>query len=160
MPITSSTSQEEWALVETSTYQDHVIKHVLGATVLGWVVIEDAMHVLLDVGLLWTIYVNAEMSLMAQSVAIEDLESNELSHDEVLQLTSDAQRLISEGREATDLERFSAAPVQCTIISVEVYAAGSQRRIVVAGETADIEIETSLEVTSFHIDAKPHSANA
>ena len=43
-----------WTELETSTYQDHVIKHVLGATVLGWVVIADAMHVLLDVGLLWT----------------------------------------------------------------------------------------------------------
>jgi hypothetical protein len=85
------------------------------------------MHVLLDVGLLWTIYVNAEMSLMAQHVAIEDLESDELNHEEVLQLTSDAQRLISEGREATDLERFAAAPVECAIIAVEVYAAGSAK---------------------------------
>ena len=149
-----------WTELETSTYQDHVIKHVLGATVLGWVVIADAMHVLLDVGLLWTIYVNAEMSLMAQHVAIEDLESDELNHEEVLQLTSDAQRLISEGREATDLERFAGAPVECTIIAVEVYAAGSQRRIAIAGETADIEVETSLEGISFNIEAKPHSLNA
>jgi hypothetical protein len=149
-----------WTELETSTYQDHVIKHVLGATVLGWVVIGDAMHVLLDVGLLWTIYVNAEMSLMAQAVAIEDLESDELNHDEVLQLTSDAQRLISEGREATDLERFSSAPLVCTIIAVEVYEASSQRRIVIAGETSDIEVETSLDKIAFDIDAKPHSLNA
>ena len=149
-----------WTVLETSTYQDHVIKHVLGATVLGWVVIADAMHVLLDVGLLWTIYVNAEMSLMAQHVAIEDLESDELNHEAVLQLTSDAQRLISEGREATDLERFAGAPVDCTIIAVEVYAASSQRRIAIAGETADIEVETSLEGISFNIGAKPHSLNA
>src|SRR3954469_15746808 len=105
-----TTSGESWASLETSTYQDHVIKHVLGATVLGWVVIADAMHLLLDVGLLWTIYINAEMSLMAQHVAIEDLESDELNHEEVLRLTSDAQSLISEGREATELERFACAP--------------------------------------------------
>ena len=149
-----------WTELETSTYQDHVIKHVLGATVLGWVVMADAMHLLLDVGLLWTIYVNAEMSLMAQHVAIEDLEGDELNHEEVLRLTSDAQRLISEGREATDLERFAGAPVECTIVAVEVYAAGSQRRIVITGETADIEVQTSLEGISFNIDAKPHSLNA
>ena len=149
-----------WTELETSTYQDHVIKHVLGATVLGWVVIADAMHVLLDVGLLWTIYVNAEMSLMAQHVAIEDLENDELNHAEVLQLTSDAQSLIGEGREATDLARFTGAPVECTIIAVEVYAAGSQRRIAIAGETADIEVETSLAEMSFNVDAKPHSLNA
>ena len=156
----SRTSGELWQSVETSTYQDHVIKHVLGATVLGWVVIEDAMHVLLDVGLLWTIYVNAEMSLMAQSVAIEDLESEGLNREAVLQLASDAQRLISEGREATDLERLTAAPWECTILTVEVYAAASERRIVMAGETSDIEVQTSLAGISFHIDAKPHSLNA
>lgn len=150
---------ELWQSVETSTYQDHVIKHVLGATVLGWVVIEDAMHVLLDVGLLWTIYVNAEMSLMAQHVAIEDLESEELNHEEVLRLMADAQRLISEGREATELERFNGAPVECTIIAVEVHASDSQRRIMVAGETADIEVETTLEPAQFDIDAKPHALN-
>jgi hypothetical protein len=156
-PATSSS--DSWLLLETSTYQDHVIKHVLGATVLGWVMIEDAMHVLLDVGLLWTIYINAEMSLMAQHVAIEDLEGDQLNHGAVLQLISDAQLLISEGREATDLKCFTGAPVKCTIIAVETYASGSRRRIAITGETADLEVETSLEKTSFKIDAKPHSPN-
>src|SRR4030095_216141 len=128
-----------WTELETSTYQDHVIKHVLGATVLGWVVIEDAMHLLLDVGLLWTIYVNAEMSLMAQGVAIQDLESETVSSLEVMQLASDAQRLISQGRNATGLARFAAAAVECTITSVEVFEAELQRKIVVLGEAADIE---------------------
>src|SRR5213078_2235567 len=98
-----------WTELETSTYQDNVIKHVLGATILGWVVVGDALHVLLDVGLLWTIYINGEMSLMAQGVAIEDLESDELPHDEVRRLASDAQLLISEGREAGRLLRFTGA---------------------------------------------------
>lgn len=143
----------DWAELETSTYQDHVIKHVLGATVLGWVVIEDAMHVLLDVGLLWTIYVNAEMSLMAQGVAIQDLESDTLSSAEVMQLASDAQLLISAGREATDLGRFVAAPVECTITAVEVFASDDRRRIVIVGENAGINIETSLYQISFAIES-------
>ena len=146
-----------WTELETSTYQDHVIKHVLGATVLGWVVIEDAMHVLLDVGLLWTIYVNAEMSLMAQGVAIQDLESETVSASDVAELSSDAQLLISEGREATDLERFAAAPVECTIISVEVFASNDQRRIVIIGESAGIKIETAVDRSSFAIE--PCNAN-
>lgn len=148
-----------WIELETSTYQDHVIKHVLGATVLGWVVIEDELHLLLDVGLLWTIYVNADMNLMAQGVALEDLESDELPHSEVLQLASDAQLLMSEGRDATGLQRFKGAPVECTIIAVEVFASGSQRRFVIAGETADIEVETSDGQSRFTIDAKLHQAN-
>ena len=158
MPAPPSSSQS-WLPVETSTYVDHVIKHVLGAAVLGWVVIDDAMHVLLDVGLLWTIYVNGEMSLMAQGVAIEDLEGNDLSHDEVLRLASDAQLLISKGREVTGLYRFNGAPVDCTIIAVEVFASGGQRRIEIAGDTSDIEIETFPDPPEFNIQAKPHAAN-
>jgi hypothetical protein len=146
----------DWIELETSTYQDHVIKHVLGATVLGWIVIEDAMHLLLDVGLLWTIYVNAEMNLMAQAVAIQDLESDEVNRAEIEQLDSEAQLLISHGREATGLTRFTAAPVECTIITVEVFASDSRRRVVIAGESADIEIEALLERAGFAIDARPH----
>ena len=141
-----------WTELETSTYQDHVIKHVLGATVLGWVLIEDALHALLDVGLLWTIYINGEMGLMAQSVAIEDLETEQLDHAEIMKLTSDAQRLMSEGREAERLLRFTGAPVDCTIVAVEVFACDSQRRVVIVGETAAIEVEMSQEPCKFKID--------
>ncbi|HYW71654.1 MAG TPA: hypothetical protein VE961_11505 [Pyrinomonadaceae bacterium] len=143
-----------WIELESSTYQHHVIHHVLGATVLGWVVIGDALHVLLDIGLLWTIYVNGEMSLMAQAVAIQDLVSDETS--EIQQLTSDAQLLISEGREAAGLARFTPAPVECAIISVDVFASGSLRKIVVAGETADLTIETSMDRSHFAIDHTSH----
>src|ERR1051326_2849138 len=114
-----NSSSESWLPLETSTYQDHVIKHVLSATVLGSVVIGDALHLVLDVGLLWTIYANAEMNLMALSVAIADLEGDEVSRAEIEQLQEDAQRLIERGREAHDLVRFKAAPVACAILDVE-----------------------------------------
>ena len=145
-----------WTELETSTYQHHVIVHVLGATILGWVVIEDAVHVLLDIGLLWTIYVNAEMSLMAQGVAIQDLESDTLDRSDVLRLVADAERLISEGREANGLDRFTAAPVECAITAVDVFAFETRRRIVIAGEQAQIKIETSPEQSNFAIEAKEH----
>jgi hypothetical protein len=144
-----------WTELEISTYQDHVIKHVLGATVLGWVVVEDALHLLLDVGLLWTIYINAEMSLMAQAVAIQDLEGEHVTRSDIAQLTDDAERLISEGRETTGLDRFTAAPIECIITRVDVFQSDSRRRVLVLGENANIEIETSLERTEFTIDTKP-----
>jgi len=140
-----------WTEIETSSYQHHVIHHVLGATVLGWVVIEDAMHVLLDVGLLWTIYINGEMSLMAQHVAIQDLESDTVSSADVTEFSADAQLLISNGRDAVGLSRFSAAPVECTITAVDVFALDTRRRVVIAGEQAGINVETSLDDSSFAI---------
>jgi hypothetical protein len=108
--------------------------------------------------LLWTIYVNGEMSLMAQGVAIQDLESETLSSSDVMQLSSDAQLLISEGRQATALARFTAAPLECTITAVDVFAADDQRKIVIVGETAAIRIETSLNQSSFAIEASEGSA--
>jgi hypothetical protein len=144
----------DWTELETSTYQGHVIKHVLGATILGWAVIGDAAHFLLDIGLLWTIYVNAEMDLMAQAVAIQDLEAEDVTRDDVTALAADADLLNSQGREATGLKRFTAAPFECLITSVELFSANSHRRIVVIGESANIKIETSLESFDISISSQ------
>lgn len=141
----------DWTELETSTYQEHVIKHVLGATILGWAVIGDAAHFLLDIGLLWTIYVNAEMDLMAQAVAIPDLEGEDVTRDDVAALAADVDLLNIEGREASGLKRFTAAPVECLITAVELFNSNSQRRIVVIGESANVQIETSLECFDINV---------
>jgi hypothetical protein len=141
-----------WTELETSTYQEHVIKHVLGATILGWAMIGDATHFLLDVGLLWTVYVNAEMNLMAQAVAIQDLEGEGATREDVTAMSADADLLNSRGRDATGLARFNASPVECMIKSVELFAADSQYRILIVGETADLEIQTSSEPPHFSIN--------
>lgn len=141
-----------WTELETSTYQEHVIKHVLGATVLGWVVIGDAAHFLLDVGLLWTIYVNAEMNLMAQAVAIQDLEDNDVNRNDVAAMAADADLLNSQGREAIGLNRFTTSPVECTIKSVELCGAASRYRVLIVGEAAGLEIQTSPEPPHFSVN--------
>jgi len=135
----------DWTELETSTHQDHVIKHVLGATVLGWLIAREAAHFLLDIGFLWTVYVDGEMNLLPQGVAIAELDADNLTATDRTELALDAQQLLAEGREASGLKRFTAAPVECLIASVELFSSNSQRRIVVIGESANIEIETSLE---------------
>ena len=135
----------DWTELETSTHQDHVIKHVLGATVLGWLIAGEAAHFLLDIGFLWTVYVDGEMNLLPQGVAIAELDADNLTATDRTELALDAQQLLAEGREASGLKRFTAAPVECLIASVELFSSNSQRRIVVIGESANIEIETSLE---------------
>lgn len=37
-----------WEEIETTTHQDHVIKHVICATVLGWFVANEIVHLLLE----------------------------------------------------------------------------------------------------------------
>lgn len=139
---------------ETTKHQDHVIAHVLGATVLGWFVANDAAHLLLDIGFLWTIYLDGEMNLLPQGVAIADLDSDELTDLDKTELAFDAQLLLSEGVDAGGLKRFTAAGVECLIKSVEFSAKGDAARLlIVHGETAKIKIETSLADGSIRISA-------
>src|SRR5438876_1049907 len=101
----------EWIQIETNTHQDHVIKHVLGATVLGWLIAGEAAHLLLDIGFLWTIYLDAEMNLLPQGVAIAELDADGLSSADKAELAFDADLILSEGREVSDLKRLTATPM-------------------------------------------------
>ena len=135
----------DWNQIETTTHQDHVIAHVVGATVLGWLIAGEAAHLLLDIGFLWTIYLDGEMNLLPQGVAISEMDADEITSADKTELAFDAQLLLDEGCDATGLKRFIVSPVECLIVAVEALAANSERRIVIQGETASIEVETSLE---------------
>ena len=140
-----------WQEVETTTHQDHVIKHVVGATVLGWFVAGEAAHLLLDIGFVWTIYLDGEMNLLPQGVALTELDGDEINAIDKSELTFDAELLLSEGRHATGLKRFTAAAIECLIQTVEVLALDSKRRVALHGEAATITVETSLETGDVRI---------
>ena len=146
----------DWTQLETTTHQDHVIAHVVGATVLGWFVAGEAAHLLLDIGFLWTIYLDGEMNLLPQGVAISELDADDIPSADKTELAFDAQLLLDEGSEATGLKRFIASPVECLIVTAEVLAADSARRILIRGEIAAIEIETSIESSQLRIHTKAH----
>jgi hypothetical protein len=143
-----------WTEVETSTHQDHVIKHIIGATILGWVVAGEAAHFLLDMGFLWTIYLDGEMNLLPQGVAIAELDGDDVSAADRAELTFDADLLMSEGRQASGLKRFVPASVRCIIDTVEVRGRDSQRKVLVQGDSATIAIETSVESGDVKISAR------
>src|SRR2546421_11129592 len=124
----------EWSPLETTTHQEHVIKHVVGATVLGWFIAGEAAHLLLDIGFLWTIYLDGEMNLLPQGVAIPELDADELNGADKAALAFDAELLLNEGREAAGLKRFTAAPVECLIRAVELLARKNDRRLILEGD--------------------------
>jgi hypothetical protein len=138
-------NSSDWTECETTKHQDHVIAHVLGATVLGWFIAGEAAHLLLDIGFLWTIYLDGEMNLLPQGVAISELDAAELTVADKTELAFDAQLLLSEGGDAGGLKRFTGSPVECLITTVEFFAADSERRIVIHGDEAKIFVETSLQ---------------
>src|SRR5437016_7750474 len=120
-------TSSDWTQSETTKHQDHVIAHVLGATVLGWFIAGEAAHLLLDIGFLWTIYLDGEMNLLPQGVAISEMNADELTSADKTEVAFDAQLLLSEGLDAAGLKRFTASPCDCLIVAVEVFAADSNR---------------------------------
>jgi len=149
-----------WTEIETTTHQDHVIKHVIGATVLGWVVAGEAAHLLLDIGFLWTIYLDGEMNLLPQGVAVSELEGDDVSSADRAELSFDADLLLSEGRRAEGLKRFVGTPVLCMIDSVDVTGGDSRRRITARGEAGTVIVETSIESSEVHVRANAVAAEA
>jgi hypothetical protein len=144
-------NSSDWVECETTKHQDHVIAHVLGATVLGWFIAGDAAQLLLDIGFLWTIYLDGEMNLLPQGVAISEMTADELSSAAKTEVALDAQLLLNQGADVTGLKRISAAPSECLITAVECLAANSNRRIVISGESAKIEVLTSPETAEVRV---------
>jgi len=143
-----------WTEVETSTHQDHVIKHVIGATVLGWCLAGEAAHFLLDIGFLWTIYLDGEMNLLPQGVAIAEIEGDDVSAADRTELAFDADLLMSEGRHASGLKRFIAADVDCLIESVDLEGSDTARRIMIRGERGRIGAEMSPDLGEVRVSAR------
>jgi hypothetical protein len=141
---------DHWQPKETSTHQDHVIAHVLGATVLGYFVFDEALHLLLDIGLVWTIYVDGQMMLLPQVVAINELETDAATKSE---LNREIELLGQEGRLAEGLERLTPAPAEFLIAAVNFFEDGNQRRLILTGEKANLMIETSLETAEIQVSA-------
>lgn len=125
-----------WSQLATDRYQDHVIAHVIGATALGFFIIEDAAYVLLDIGLIWTVYTSGEMGLMPQAVVISDLEVAESVKAE---LAADAERL--HGGETETLARINVAPADCLIREVKLYAQGARRLVLLRCEESGLAVE-------------------
>jgi hypothetical protein len=131
----------DWELHETGKHQDHVIAHVIGATVQGFFVVEQAAHLILDIGFIWTIFVDGEMGLIPQRMAIAELE---LEADAKAELRADLQALHADHYDAQNFARITPAPAGCLITEVSFYAQESDRRLVVLGEEAGLVITTSL----------------
>ena len=139
----------DWEPHDTSTHQDHVIAHVLGATVLGHFVFDQAAHLVLDIGFIWAIYADGEMGLVPQSMALNELEIEADAREE---LRADV-RALQGGPSPLGLSRITPAPFDCLITAVDFHASGDRRRLTITGEGSSLVIDTSLLTGEIHVAA-------
>lgn len=147
-----------WNTAPTSVHQDHVIAHVVGATVVGYFHADEALHILLDIGFVWTIYVDGEMGLLPKGVAVSELGVGEAEKDAL----RDGIDLLLDGAESdsvSGLINLTPAPIECLVEEVEFYAGeDGRRKILIRGANTDFVVETTPAAREVFIAAIDTSA--
>jgi hypothetical protein len=116
-----------WKQAETNTHQDHVIAHVIGASVLRHLVWDETAYLMLDIGFIWNIYLDAEMGLLPEALALAELNIDE------------------------DVRHWEQVQAPSPIQSVDVFESEDGRRLVINCEDAAITLETSFTNREMHI---------
>ena len=143
-----------WQFVETTTHQDHVIAHVVDATVLGYWVLDEVLYILLDIGFVWIIFLDGQMTLLPHPVAVGELDTS----DDVREaIKADIDLLLGDNVVAERLSQLKPPPLSCQsdacrIRSVEFLESGDDRRLLVHGEHAGLSIETSLLTAEIRVN--------
>ena len=146
---------DAWTPKDTSTHQDHVIAHVLGATLLGYFVFDEVLYILLDIGFVWTIFLDGEMGLLPHPVTASELEIDGATRELI---KADMDLLLSDKAFGEEhLSRMKLPPgasKPCRIEAVEFFADGERRRFLITGEETNLAIETSLATAEVQVYAR------
>ena len=136
----------EWELANTNTHQDHVIAHVIGATVLGHFIWDETAYLLLDIGFIWNIYLDVEMGLVPQTVAIAELDAGAQVKAEI---AADVDQIALS--DEPSLVRVERCAVRSPITSVDFLVSENSRRLCLNCEAGSIVVETSLETAEINL---------
>ena len=116
-----------WNPAVTNTHQDHVIAHVIGASVMSYLVWDETAYLLLDIGFIWNIYLDAEMGLVPQALALAELDVDE------------------------NLMRWQELSSPSPIQSVDLFQSEDGRRLIINCEDTSITLETSFTTREIQI---------
>ena len=131
---------DHWQQLETSVHQDHVIAHVLETKPLAYLIHDETIHLLLDIGFMWSIYLDGQMVLLPHPVAVRELQTTPAERAVIAQ---DLDLALSGNADVT-FKRMIPLPSTFTIMSVDIYQDGSRRLFAVKGSSDSLFIETSL----------------
>jgi hypothetical protein len=138
---------QEFVAAETNTHQDHVIAHVIGATVVGYFMWDETAYLLLDIGFIWNIYLDGEMGLVPQTQAVNELDAGE---DFKRALRSDMDAFAQDVEDSV-LKQLSIPLSRSPIQTVDFEQSGNSRRLVITCEESTLVVETSLDTAEVQI---------
>src|SRR5687768_17488456 len=125
-----------WEPAETNTHQDHVIAHVIGASVLGHFVWDETAYLLLDIGFMWNIYLDGEMGLVPQTLALAELRADI-------------------GQDFENVTRLVPAPNPSPIQSVDFFESDDGgRSLILNCESGSVELEMSPVTRETRVEHK------
>jgi len=137
---------QDWSPIDTNSHQDHVIAHVIGATVLGHFTLDETAFLFLDIGFIWNVYLDGEMGLLPHPVALAELQTDDVTK---AQLRADVDKLQSGSSE--EVSRMTYSDMVSAIESVAFFGHENSRRLTITCETGSIVVETSLEGAEVNI---------
>ena len=144
---------ESWQLKDTTSHQDHVIAHVAGATVLGYWITDEVLYILLDIGFVWIVFLDGQMTLLPHPVAASELEIPDQARNEI---KADIDLLLGDNDSVDKLSRLQPPPLSCRndacrITRVDFFEWDDRRRLLIHGERAGLSIETSLSTAEIRV---------
>jgi hypothetical protein len=124
-----------WRPAQTNTHQDHVIAHVIGASVLGHFIWDETAYLLLDIGFVWHVYLDGEMGLVPETLAMAELRA---------EIDQDFEKVT----------RLTPVPNPSPIQSVDFFETENERCLVLNCESGSLELEMSLLTREMRIQHK------
>jgi len=112
-----------------------VIAHVIGASVLGYFIWDETAYLRLDIGFVWNIYLDGEMGLVPETLAMAELRA---------QIDQDFETVT----------RLEPAPNPSPIQSVEFFEDADGRRLVLICEEQNVVLETSFSSREIRVEHK------
>ena len=131
---------KQWWPKDTTNHQDHVIAHVIGASVLGYFILDETLYLLLDIGFIWIIYLDGEMVLLPHPVATAELEVNQQVRERI---KVDVDLMMKNGSAPNGLSFMTPSPTG-VLTEVSLFANNDGRRLLLTGEEAQLVIETTI----------------
>ena len=149
-----------WTAQDTTTHQDHVIAHVIGAKLLGYFVHDEVFYGLLDIGFIWSIFLNAEMGLLPHTVAVSELTVEEQTRGKIKR---DIDALLQNAA-SCKLEYLVRFPLDFEIEQVSLWADGADQRLILNGtDHQELAVTVSIDNREFEVmsrEDKEDSATA